>query len=172
MTPESSNESVPIWLLDVDGVLNAVCHPSRPPQTWDHWRSGTAVAAGKRFAITFSPDLMAGIRELHESGVVEIRWLTTWAHDANRSLRELLELPEFPVAGEPVYAGAWWKLPCAVRAAEAERPLIWTDDDLDAAVTARRWAADTGVLAIAPHPAVGLIPADLDAIRTFCGQAA
>lgn len=159
---------VPIWLLDVDGVLNAVCHPGRPPGTWDRWQSGTAVAAGERFMITFAPQLMAGIRELHDSGAVEIRWLTTWAHDANDGLRELLDLPAFPVAGEPEYAGAWWKLPCAERAAEENRPLIWTDDDLDYSGTARRWAADTGILAIAPDPSAGLTPADLDTIRTFC----
>lgn len=168
--PAGSTSDVPIWLLDVDGVLNAICHPSRPPRVWERWESGTAVAAGERFVITFAPELMAGIRELHESGRVEIRWLTTWAHDANRSLRQLLELPEFPVAGEPDYAGAWWKLPCAVRAAGEKRPLIWTDDDLDYSDTARRWAADLGTLTIAPDPAVGLTPADLDAIRTSCGQ--
>lgn len=160
----------PIWLLDVDGVLNAVCYPDRPPRTWQRWRSGIASAGGERFMITFAPELMAGIRELHEAGAVEVRWLTTWAREANDGLRELLELPAFPVAGEPEYAGAWWKLPCAVRAAEEDRPLIWTDDDLDASVAARRWAADVGVLAIAPDPAIGLTPADLDAIRTFCGQ--
>lgn len=145
---------VPIWLLDVDGVLNAVCHPSRPPRTWDSWRSGTAIAAGERFVITFAPELMTGIRDLHESGMVEIRWLTTWGHDANRSLRHLLELPEFPVAGEPAYAEAWWKLPCAVRAAQDERPLIWTDDDLDYSEPARAWAAKLDALTIAPEPTV------------------
>ncbi len=161
---------VPIWLLDVDGVLNAVCHPSRPPRTWDSWRSGTAIAAGERFVITFAPELMTGIRDLHESGMVEIRWLTTWGHDANRSLRHLLELPEFPVAGEPAYAEAWWKLPCAVRAAQDERPLIWTDDDLDYSEPARAWAAKLDALTIAPEPTVGLTPADLDAIRTYCAK--
>lgn len=118
--------------------------------------------------ITFAPELMAGIRELHESAAVEIRWLTTWGPDANDGLRELLGLPEFAVAGTPEYASAWWKLPCAVRAVEERRPVIWTDDDLDASDTARRWASNVGMLAIAPDPAVGLTPADLETIRAYC----
>lgn len=169
MTSRSGgNSSLPIWLLDVDGVLNAICHPDRPPKTWDRWQRGTAGAGGERFVITFAPDLMAAIRELHDSAVVEIRWLTTWAYDANRGLRELLDLPEFPVAGEPERASAWWKLPYAVRTVEEGRPVIWTDDDLDYSGAARDWAADVGILAIAPHPAVGLTPADLNTIRAFC----
>lgn len=172
MTPGDRRDplptGIPIWLLDVDGVLNAVCHPRRPPRTWRHWSTGTACAGGERFAITFAPELMAGIRKLQDPAVVEVRWLTTWGNDANGGLRKLLGLPAFPVAGEPEQASAWWKLPCAVRTAAEGRPMIWTDDDLGYSATASRWAAELGILAIAPDPGVGLTPADLERIRAFC----
>lgn len=169
--PAGRPPGTPIWLLDVDGVLNVVCHPSRPPRTWSRWSSGTADAHGSCFLITFAPDLIAAIRDLHEAGAVEVRWLTTWGEHANGGLRELLSLPAFPVAAEPAVASAWWKLPCAARVVEEGRPVIWTDDDLRFSATAARWAADMGVLAIAPRPSIGLTPADLDRIRAFCRPA-
>jgi len=168
--PDPAPTGVPIWLLDVDGVLNAVCHPAQPPKTWSRWESGSAYAGGERFVITFAPELMAGIRDLHDSAAVEVRWLTTWGHDANAGLRDLLGLPVFPVAGEPQRASAWWKLPCALRAAAECRPMIWTDDDLGYSATAQRWAAELGILAIAPDPSAGLTPADFECIRAFCAQ--
>lgn len=63
----------PVWLLDVDGVINA----SRPG-----WGAaphhGTATAAGMSFRIRWAPALAKRIRALHESGRVEIRWCSTW----------------------------------------------------------------------------------------------
>ena len=64
---------VPIWLLDIDGVLN-VTKPgwSAPPRT------KTAYADGTPWKMRFSPVLIDHIRELHASGAVEIRLCSTW----------------------------------------------------------------------------------------------
>ena len=86
----------PLLLLDVDGVLNAVT-PRPDPDVWPDWREGTASAAGRTWPIRWSPsvvDAVAGWR-----GAAEVQWLTTWGHEANGGLRELLGLPELPVAG-------------------------------------------------------------------------
>ncbi len=87
---------VPVWLLDIDGVLNAV---AREPDRlmWPDWQHGTAEADGVRWPICFSPSVSRTIRRLHEHRLVEVRWLTTWRSDANRQLRQLLDLPAFEV---------------------------------------------------------------------------
>ena len=61
---------VPILLLDVDGVLNAA-RVDLPAG----WQRGTF----NGFVLTWDPTVTARLRELHESGRVEIQWLTTWA---------------------------------------------------------------------------------------------
>jgi hypothetical protein len=89
----------PVWLLDVDGVLNAV---TRTPDwsLWDDWRRGTATADGTAWPIWFSPTVVATVRRLHESGLVEARWLTTWGAYANVELRELLGMPPLGVESD------------------------------------------------------------------------
>ncbi len=158
----------PIWLLDVDGVLNAVTlEPDRT--AWPEWRTGTAQADGRTYPITFSPDVMAGIRAVHRRGLAEIRWLTTWSGDANRGLRRLLDLPEFPVVGRPGGSAVWWKLPFAQEVGREGRPLVWTDDELGYSAEAMDWlnGLEQPALAIAPRPGVGLRREHLDRITEF-----
>lgn len=88
--------SRPLVLLDVDGVLNALPRLGRP-LPWEDWRTGVAYAEGRGFRISWSPSVVAAVWSWRE--LADVQWLTTWGHDANRSLRELFELPELPVAG-------------------------------------------------------------------------
>jgi hypothetical protein len=158
----------PIWLLDVDGVLNAVTvEPDRT--AWPQWTTGTAYTSGRGYPITFSPAVTGVIRDLHDRGLVEVRWLTTWAQDANRDLRRLLDLPEFPVVGRPGGSAVWWKLPYAQEVGREGRPLIWTDDELGYSAEAMDWlnGLEQPALAIAPHPAVGLRREHLDKVSGF-----
>lgn len=87
----------PLCLLDVDGVLNALS--KKAPATWDDWQRGFAEAEGTSYPILFSPTVVSTIARWHDQGLYEVRWLTTWRHHANTSLRHLLGLPEFPVEG-------------------------------------------------------------------------
>jgi hypothetical protein len=164
---------VPVWLLDIDGVLNAVARePDR--SVWPDWQQGSAEAGGVSWPIRFSPSVSRAIRRLHEQGLVEVRWLTTWRSDANNQLRRLLDLPAFDVVPDATPAdattaarplahdedttshgaataayrpveGEWWKFAAVRHAVERldGRPLIWTDDELEHQPDAVAWVAET-----------------------------
>lgn len=184
--------SRPLVLLDVDGVLNAV-PSSGASSAWSDWRTGHAVAQESSFRITWSPSVVAAVRGWRE--LAEVQWLTTWGHDANTSLRHLLELPELPVAGThddgapggtPVQeadahadvapaapdalTGRWWKFD-VVRRIVREQPgrrIVWVDDDLVGEGEIQRWVRDAvDCLLVVPHPASGLTEDDLAAVDAY-----
>ena len=163
----------PVWLLDVDGVLNAH-HPGwegRPAE-------GYARAGGARFWIRWSPELVARLQQIDATGAVEIRWATTWVPWIE-SIEDLLGLPSWTAAwagpyegdGSPAIPTPIRKLSTALHIVERERrALIWTDDD---AIPTRGPEHDriagAGVpcLLVRPNSRMGLQPADLDAIEQF-----
>ena len=165
---------VPILLLDVDGVLNAA--RADLPAGWER---GTF----NGYVLTWDPTITARLRKLHESGRVEIQWLTTWTTDADRLLAEPMGLPRglvtharadsAPIGFSGVFGGrsSWWKLAAAQAVAESEpdRRIIWVDDDLamQAADTGDWLAANPHVLVIAPELFVGLTHEQLDAIEAW-----
>lgn len=108
----------PLWLLDVDGVLNAVTgKPDR--SVWPDWRAGVATADRQDWPIWYSRTVTETVRRVHEQGLAEVQWLTTWGAWANGSLRHLLDLPELAVAAEPPQQGRRWqrRLPTGTLAA-------------------------------------------------------
>ncbi len=155
-----------LLLLDVDGVLNALARPLPADLTW---RTGRATAHGRSFEIAWAPEVVARLVALHTSDEVELRWLTTWGHDANTSLRQLLEMPELTVAGtyQDAYdpasdgdpdaqpgslaavtpaardglTGRWWKFDVvtSLLVGEPGRRLVWLDDDLAGEADLARW---------------------------------
>ena len=169
-----STSDVPILLLDVDGVLNAA-RVDLPAG----WTRGTF----NGYVLTWDPTVTARLRELHESGRVEIQWLTPWTTDADRLLAEPMGLPRglvaharadsAPTGFAGVFGGhsGWWKLTAAqaVAAAEPDRRIVWVDDDLavQAADTGDWLAANPHVLVIAPDLFVGLTHEQLDAIEAW-----
>jgi hypothetical protein len=174
----------PLWLLDVDGVINAV-NVLSDLQGWDrHIREGTCwgdycdgeATSHRAFGIIWSPGLIKRITALHESGDVEIRWLTTWEDKAQTEIAPLVGLPHFEVADGPMhwedFSPDWWKLPRAKANAGHERPLIWTDDDLVSARAAHAWASDRPGLAllVAPRWDVGISPKGMDVIEDFVAE--
>jgi hypothetical protein len=167
--------ATPIWLLDVDGVLNAVTS-SPDAAVWPDYRSGYATARSRRWPITWSPSVVEAVRNTHRSRAAEVLWLTTWDDDANGDLADLLGLPPLPVAGRADETAdettrGWWKLQAARRVHEADpsRPLIWTDDDLAFDPEAVAWISSRG-LGISPETRNGLERADLEAIARFIGN--
>jgi hypothetical protein len=165
---------VPILLLDVDGVLNAARWELR-----EGWERGTF----NGFVLSWDPTVTARLRELHESGRVEIQWLTTWTTDADELLAEPMGLPrglkvhdrdDVAPTGYSGPAGGlagWWKLAAARAVAEAEpdRRIIWIDDDLaEQAEDTGEWlAAHPHVLVVAPDLLEGLTHQQLDAIEAW-----
>jgi HAD domain in Swiss Army Knife RNA repair proteins len=164
----------PILLLDVDGVLNAT-RPDLP----EGWERGLF----NGYVLVWDPSVTARLRELHDSGRVEIQWLTTWTTDADRLLAEPMGLPRglrtharadtapTGFAGSLGGRAGWWKLAAARTVAEEEpdRRIIWIDDDLaaQAADTGEWLAAHPHVLVVAPDMVDGLTHAQLDEIEAW-----
>lgn len=163
----SSAPRPPVWLLDVDGVVNA----TRPG--WGAApRRASVYADGDAWTMRWAPALTDRIRDLHLAGVAEVRWCTTWCPWADQ-LERLWRLPVLakaftdPLTG-PAAAAA--KLAAARTVRASGRRLVWTDDE----VTPRsgpvhdELTADASGLLIAPTARRGLQPADIDAITAFC----
>ena len=165
---------VPILLLDVDGVLNAVSL-----ELPDGWRRGTY----NDFVLSWDPTVTARLRELHESGRVEIQWLTTWAENADLLLAEPMGLPRglrvhvregvasTGFSGELRGGSGWWKLAAARELALAEpgRRIVWIDEDLaQQADDVAEWlGANPHVLVVAPDLFVGLTHEQIDEIESW-----
>jgi len=130
-----------VWFLDVDGVLNDLRHPlslidtpEAPFQTIQAKPEGSPHS----YQIQFSPSILKRIVDLHTSGKVEVRWLTTWQSSANSALREVFGFPEDLVVAcdDRVIDNGhsdWWKAHVVrEHIAAGLRKIIWTDDDLSA----------------------------------------
>lgn len=168
---------IPVWLLDIDGVINAC---TRKPDTsvWpaDVWEAKKV----NGFPILCARPALDFITAVHKEGRAEVRWHTTWQKDS-ALIEQAYGLPSLPVQDCPEFAGrygndAWFKLPAAERVVMKEgRDLIWTDDDLvlcnhgDEWVTLEYMKDERRVLTIAPHDTTGLTPKHLRQIAEFLG---
>lgn len=180
-----ATEATPILLLDVDGVVNAISR--RPPKTfWPEWVTTTANAGNADYPILASRAVLDFLTAVHERGLADVRWHTTWREAARSSLAPVLGLPDWPIAEAPEFEGnhggygshkfseqpRWWKLAAAERVlADTEVDLIWLDDDIDFEPGVRRSGlrGSTRVLAISPHSNVGLLRKHLIAIAERLG---
>jgi membrane-associated protease RseP (regulator of RpoE activity) len=167
-----------VLLLDVDGVLNAV-RPDLP----EGWRRGTF----NGYVLSWDPTVVDRLREWHESGRVELQWLTTWTQLADQLLAEPMGLPRglrthdrddvLPTGfgGRLAAASGWWKLAAAQAVAQAEpgRRIVWIDDDLvDQAADTSEWlAANAHVLVVSPDFSTGLTHAELDRVEAWLAVA-
>ena len=165
---------LPVLLLDVDGVLNAL-RRDLP----EGWRRGTF----NGYVLSWDPTVVERLRGLHESGRVELQWLTTWTELADRLLAGPMGLPRglrtharedvLPTGflGRQGGAPGWWKLAAARAVADAEpgRRIVWIDDDLafQATDTSTWLAANGQVLVVAPEVTTGLTHADLDRVEAW-----
>lgn len=181
----------PVMLLDIDGVINCFLRreDTRPPyHIWPKasWKHLASTFQGSPWPILWTTDVVDFLTELHAGGQVEIRWHTTWQHEAPK-LAVALGLPQWPVhpcpefedmparvAARQILAGkpAWWKYPAAERVlTEEKRPLIWVDDDITYEVNRRARDAMYGLgqrlLVISPNTYTGLTPKQLGKIANF-----
>ncbi|MBO3741503.1 hypothetical protein [Actinoplanes flavus] len=155
-----------VWLLDVDGVLNA----TRPG--WGAApRSGTAYGDGHPYRLRWSSALITRIRALHDTGTVTVRWCSTWCADADQ-IERLFALPRLERAWtDPIShsAAPAAKLAAARAVLDQGHRLIWTDDDAvpTSGPVHDELLATGRALLIAPLPNRGLQPEHLDAIEAF-----
>lgn len=164
----------PVWLLDVDGPLNASRPGWRgsPRQAWARDRAGT------QHHIRWEPKVIRAIRQLRAEGWVDPWWCSSWCPYAD-VLERVLGLPALPRAlvDDPVptdSAGDALKLRVAQAVLITGRRLIWTDDTAIPADGAALDELTTGgrVLLIRPDPRRGLRPEHLVRIREFLGAPA
>ncbi len=156
----------PVWLLDVDGVLNA----TRPG--WSAApRNGTAYGAGHPYRLRWAPALITHIRALHNAESVTLRWCSTWCADADQ-VERLFVLPRLERAWtEPIShsAAPVAKLAAAHAVLDQGHRLIWTDDDANptSGPVYDELVATGRALLIAPLASRGLQPEHLDTIKAF-----
>jgi hypothetical protein len=158
--------SKPLWLLDVDGVINV----SRPG--WGAApRSGNAYSGGAHYRMRWAPALIDRIRALCRQGTVEIVWCSTWCSEADQ-IERLFGLPRLGRCwdGEvtATAAGAV-KLEAARQVLKDGRRLIWTDDaEVPTSGAVHEELTEAGrALLIRPSASRGLQPGELDEIEDF-----
>ena len=158
--------SVPIWFLDVDGVVNALSRPA--PIGYQITNANTM---GRGWRIVFSREVVDFINRVNREGLAEVRWLTTWQQDAHRELAPAVGLDAFPAYDDPQEIESpmsWWKGTIVVDELLAHgRPFVWTDDDIDDDTAIDFSEEPVPSLLIAPDPSTGLNSRDLTRIEHF-----
>jgi hypothetical protein len=170
--------STAVWLLDIDGVINACPRNRSPfPSAWPqgHWidTKVTNRHSDTPWPILAAEDVVAFINRVDDEGLATILWHSTWSDESNK-VGEAVGLHPFGVLPAPEHEGwtkgarGWWKLPGAQRALRDNiGHLVWTDDDAchpDMSKDERRLFRDAGALLVAPNPTQGLVQANLDRI--------
>ncbi len=169
---------VPVWLLDIDGVINAVAREP-VPGSWpaDQWVRVLVPAqlpelGAMVFPILAARPVLEFVSETVRTRTAQVYWHSTWREAAVTDLAPVLGLPDIPVSDAPEWddrpQDLWWKLPAARRVVGSGRRLVWTDDDIaefPSDVEDLRRRQDT--LLISPPRSIGLGPTDLRRITTF-----
>ena len=160
-----ANIDTPIWLLDVDGVLNV----DRPP--WhEPPHQGYAYYNGKEYKIRWSPSLAQRVRTIIAAKTATVMWSTTWCIAAEQ-IERLLHFPQLHRVFGTVKVTNEDKLWIADTLAKSGCRVIWTDDTAipDAGDAYDRLSSNNRVLMIRPDDRRGLTPDDMDRIEAFIG---
>lgn len=146
----------------MDGVINA----SRPGWSAAPY-SGTAYAKGHSWRMHWSPQLIKRIRQVHDTGLVEILWATSWCGYTDQ-LEELFKLPALRSA-LPTEMSYRTKCEAAEAVIKSGKKLIWTDDEV-VPLFGHLYdilTAENKSLLIRPKANRGLRPEHLDRIDQF-----
>jgi hypothetical protein len=170
----------PLWLLDVDGVINAtsMCVASHiyPLASWQRLHVDG-------FQITAAKPVLDLLHMVHDDGLAEIRWHTTW-QDRAWDVGEALGLPEFPVqytdewpdssekAARRMMVGLprWWKVRAVYDLLGEGHRVLWTDDDIFPELPAvhRQKLKTLGkVRMLSPVSLYGIQPGEIRMIKRF-----
>lgn len=161
----------PVWLLDVDEVINADRQP------WGEQPYNRTLYVEREYKLRWSPTLMKRIRRLRAAGAVDLRWCTTWCPHAHL-LERTWGLPPLPraltdkqCAGSPGRVDAA-KCEAAQAVLDTGARLIWTDDTAVPAFGPMRESmlATGRALLIRPQRKIGLTPAHMAEIEAFAGH--
>jgi hypothetical protein len=157
----------PVWMLDIDGVINA----NKPG-----WGAAPRRTTCAGFTIRWAPALIQRIKDIRRAGLADIRWSSTWCVEPSylSNLSDRIDLHLDSAFTSLPADGTFEQLKAAAALAvlDESRRLIWTDDT-EAGVAPDRYPVlgdavrDGRALLIAPRPNRGLQPEDLDAIEAF-----
>jgi hypothetical protein len=165
----SVNRTLPVWLLDIDGVINCT-----KPDWHQRPYSGVASAWGREWHMRWSPSLIREIFAIKAEGLAEVRWCTTWCGNTQQfaKLWNLALSDSFP---EPIpnsdVLDTKIRVACDVVRSE-KRALIWTDDHAPShgLGLVELMSTDQPVLIIRPSERFGLTVDHIAQIRTFCEE--
>lgn len=165
----ADNSGAPLWLMDVDGVLNSF----GPPAGYVPDPKFRTFMSGNGYSITYDTTILKRLADLHTQERVEIRWLTTWGEEADAHLAEEFGLPR----GLKVEAtmpfrekDGWWKLVAAMAAYERGDRIVWTDDDIIYEFDAQRWltgADPKQIVWFAPDTHIGITHEFIDRVEAW-----
>lgn len=173
----------PVMLLDVNGVLNAHgpyadTHKRGQRRYNPRWgctmSTGMARTRGENYTFWWAQPMVDRLCDLHDSGLVEIRWASTWNSDID-AVETLFKMPSLPRAFSTTGVHhrdiPRLKRQAAARVLDEEnRRLIWADDQEVPFTWELSHAAMTlggRALLIRPREALGLLPTDLDNIDQY-----
>jgi hypothetical protein len=123
---------LPLWLLDIDGVLRAF---DADPD----WPESPVTRTSGHLSVKFAPSLIDWIRDVIREGSVDVVWSTTWCGRIEQMLA-LFDLPGWSTHEDaPGTTEAWdfyingpeavmIKLASVQAAIDSGRPVIHTDD--------------------------------------------
>lgn len=167
----------PIWLLDFDGVLNAVA-PRGDTRVWETWHVSLKGEDPESIPwYLWAPEATQVVAEAATAGV-RVIWLTDWMemtqklHETIPNLPPCLEFLTNRIAGPSRH----WKVNAAMATVPDDAPLLWTDDHLHTRLLREKlskdWianrAGDTTV--ISPNKRVGVTPRDVRTIREWIAK--
>lgn len=170
----------PVWLLDIDGVINALSRgpvqDSWPSEQWVQRVVDAEIPGSGRMVLPIfaAQPVLDFVTRVVASGAAEVVWHSTWREAAATALAPALGIAAMPVSVAPEWpqrpARVWWKVPAARRVVESGRRLVWTDDDISVVPDqVADLVEHAGTLLIAPDPQTGLTAEHLHAIAGFIG---
>lgn len=176
-----------IWLLDFDGVINAIS--ARGGRSyWGDWRSaaidhpeGELTRSGRpvRVPLLWSETVVATVAAAVAAGI-DVHWLSTWREHTATLPSVIPGLPALPYLDESIlgpaasglddpiprtYCGAW-KVTVAKAFVPEGVPLLWTDDALNIDMLSAPWRRNrTGPTTfIRPRQATGFVQREIHEI--------
>lgn len=180
----------PIWLLDFDGVINALSRRGGRA-FWPDWRSARidhphreTNAKGNiiRLPLLWSDTVIATVDDAVTAGV-DVRWLSTCRGDTERLLEVIPGLPELPWLDESILDDATardldpdrrmfsgpWKVEVAKAYVPDDAPLLWTEDEFTVDVMSESWrrARKAPTTFLRPHLMQGLVKKHVTEIREW-----
>lgn len=173
----------PIWLLDFDGVINALSKRG-DRNVWDDWRSADIeVPDNGTYPLLWANEVVELVQEAVTNGV-SVVWLTTWREHTKLLPKVIDGLPDglpwwdeitiesFGYKLDPMRVlGQKWKAQVAQAMLSPDTPVLWTDDNLSHLLngTDRGWfnRRPGGTTYVSPNPNIGLSQRNAREIREW-----